>query len=213
MVVPQQPKALKDPVALRARLARLQEPHVAPLNALVQELRESQGGGETVPWFDPDGGGIRSQVLMLFESPGPRSTAAKGSGIITPDNNDGTASNTFLLRDEAGLSRNELLHWNIVPWYLPEGMKTGKPTTADLAAGARSLQRVLDLLHNLHVIVLVGKFAERGWKLVPPTALAPGVRICAMPHPSPTNLNTRPECRPEILAVLRQVKALLDEPA
>lgn len=209
-MVPQEPRALKDPVLLRRRLERLHEPHVAPLNTLVRELRESRGGGETVPWFDPDGGGVNSKTLMLFESPGPRSTAAKGSGIITPDNNDGTASNTFLLRDEAGLRRDELLHWNIVPWYIPAGTKTGKPTEADLAGGARFLQQVLCLLPNLKVIVLVGKFAQDGWKKVPAVAVPTGVWKLPMPHPSPTNLNTRPENREEILRILGRVRALLD---
>ncbi|HEY9440972.1 MAG TPA: hypothetical protein VIS29_20465 [Streptomyces sp.] len=35
-----------------------------------------------------------------------------------PDNDDLTARNCWMLRDEAGLPYEESVHWNVVPWYL-----------------------------------------------------------------------------------------------
>ena len=106
----QAPRAHRDPAFLAAKIARLQEPHVAPLNALADRIAGETG--KAVPAFDPDSAGIRARSLFLFEAPGARATdaagpraAAKGSGIISPDNNDGSAENMWRLHQAAGLSR------------------------------------------------------------------------------------------------------------
>jgi hypothetical protein len=51
------PRAPADAAFLAAKRARIDEPHVAPLNALVRNLRELSTNVDTrraVPWFDPE---------------------------------------------------------------------------------------------------------------------------------------------------------------
>src|SRR2546428_649676 len=56
-------------VAGRGRRAELQ---VGPLNRLVLEMRQDAGigpDGVTIPWFDPDGGGVHGRLLFLLQDP------------------------------------------------------------------------------------------------------------------------------------------------
>src|SRR3954466_14017030 len=69
------------------RLRRLEEPHVAPLTALVRSLQER---GLSVPSIDPNDGGIDARVLFLLESRGPK---AVGSTFISRDTTDPSARN------------------------------------------------------------------------------------------------------------------------
>jgi hypothetical protein len=93
---------------------RIHDRHVAPLNRLVEEMNAGRDA-HLAPWFDPDGGGIDAHVLFLLENPGRRASSARGSGFISADNNDDTAANFFCLRDQAGLPRDRLVAWNVVP--------------------------------------------------------------------------------------------------
>jgi hypothetical protein len=70
----------KDPEILAAKLRRVHDTHVRPLNSLVEQWRRE---GRDVPWAGPNLGGVHS--LFLHESPGPASSAGHGSGIISPD--------------------------------------------------------------------------------------------------------------------------------
>ena len=65
-------------------------------------------------------------MLFLHENPGRRATSEResGSGSISADNNDETAANFFRMRDQAGLPRDQLVSWNVVPWYQPHGERT-----------------------------------------------------------------------------------------
>src|SRR5437763_661425 len=108
------PRSLRIPAMLEDRLARLREPHVAPLNAWVDDLKARLGASTIVPWFDPADGGHSATILWLLEAPGPKATRERGgSGIISCNNNDGTAENTWRTRDEAGVSRDLVVHWNV----------------------------------------------------------------------------------------------------
>jgi len=63
----------RDP---RHRLDGLEDPHIAPLTEYVRRLRKQRGGGESVPWIDPDDGGVHARVLLLLEAPGARAMGA-----------------------------------------------------------------------------------------------------------------------------------------
>ena len=63
------PRMNNEPEFLAAKLRRVQDPHLRPLNGLVERWRQ---GGRQVPYADPDSGGIRSRILFLNESPGRR---------------------------------------------------------------------------------------------------------------------------------------------
>lgn len=97
-----EPKRHKDSAFLVAKQARLWEGHVAPINQLVDQIRHAiarewqaahRGAAPPVfvPYVDPDSGGVQARVLFVLESPaGP---AALGSGMLSADNNDGSAKN------------------------------------------------------------------------------------------------------------------------
>ena len=106
------PKRHRDPDFLAVKQGRLREEHVAPLQALVDEIRQDRDT-DSVPYVDPDSGGVGAPVLFILESPaGP---AALGSGMLSPDNDDETAANMWRLYEQAGLPRSAGLHWNAAP--------------------------------------------------------------------------------------------------
>ena len=198
------PKLLADPVARAARRAALAAPHVAPLAAYAAALRAEAGPAAAVPDFDPWDGGVDAECLFLLEAPGPRAVA---SGFISRNNPDETAKNWFELHREAGLARERAVMWNVVPWYIGSGARIRPAGTADVNAGLPHLGRLLALLPRLRAVALVGRKAQRAAPLV--RAAAPGLRVFAMPHPSPMFVNTAPGNRAQILAALREVSAFL----
>ncbi|HEX2865325.1 MAG TPA: uracil-DNA glycosylase [Deinococcales bacterium] len=202
------PRSFREPLAVAARLARLEEPHVKPLTDYVLDLRQRVNDPEGVPFFDPADGGIHARVLFLLEAPGPKASASgvkRGSGLISSNNDDMTARNFFTLRDEAGLSREWIAAWNIVPWYVSaaDGSKIRAVTPDEVRAGLRELGGLVRLLPRLRAVVPMGGPARRGWALRDP-GLAPGVATIETWHPSPLSLNPHPERRDEVREAMRQ---------
>lgn len=206
---PTMPRAHRNQVEVNRKLALLDEPHVKPLNDWVRDLnrtrsKHSADAESLVPWFDPSSGGTAARILFLLEAPGSRSSSSRGSGIISIDNNDGTAANCFTLVQEAGLPRCSFTNWNIVPWYLPSGSRTQTTRLVDALEATQDLETLLGMFTNLDLVVTMGTHAKTGWELL--RARSPMIRSLSwqpVPHPSATNLNTRPEHRMEILRVMR----------
>lgn len=212
-----QPRGHADVAFLKAKRARLTEPHVQPLSEFAQQVRDETGG--EVPDFDPDSGGIHARALFLYEAPGARSTgtagprkSAAGSGLISPDSTDKTAENSWLLYKDADLPRQQTLVWNIVPWYIGTTSKIRSATSDDLLDAQPYLDRLIRLLPDLQVVVAFGDKARDGWLRYLLRPDAPLLPTLACPHPSPKVLNIRPQQRDLILAALRRVTALLAEP-
>lgn len=86
--------------------ARVDEPHVAPLNSLVRSWRTAD---RFVPWFDPDGGGTGAHVLLLMEIPSPATVRAGDLGLSSEDNADPTARALTAARSASGLRREQCL--------------------------------------------------------------------------------------------------------
>lgn len=212
------PRLFADPAAVRAREARLHEPHIRELTRLVERIRMTRGGGNSVPWFDPDSGGGHAEVLLLFEAPGARSVGPgplgptrPGSGFISPDNDDDSAAAVFELEREAGLPRDRILHWNIVPWYVGDGARIRAVNASDRAEAGPWLAELLELLGGLRVVILCGDAARRGWdEYSGPRPL--DLRVVRCPHPSPVNLRTRPDAREEILDAFTEAAWIVDPP-
>lgn len=57
------PKQHRNPDFLAAKKFRLYDEHVAPVQTLVDEIRRHRET-ESVPYVDPDSGGVRAKVLL-----------------------------------------------------------------------------------------------------------------------------------------------------
>ena len=200
------PRLFNDRAALEARLEQLDATHVAPLNAWVASLRDRLGPAAIVPYFDPRDAGVDARILWLLEAPGPRATRERGgSGIVSCNNNDGTAANTWTTRHEAGVPRSMVVHWNAIPYYLGSDTRIRAHNTADVASAGPLLAELLELLPRIRAVILGGKAAQRTWAGHAPKETA--VSSFEAPHPSPTNLNTRPLTREAVVKAWRDAMA------
>lgn len=192
---------LAERTARAERLARVREPHVQPLNALVRRWRST---GLVVPWFDPADGGVDARVLVLMEAPGPRTIRYGDDGFCSEDNDDPTARTFAALRREAGLCRRRYVRWNAVPYAVHDddgGWRA--PRAADHRAAVPMLRAVLDLLPGLEVVVVLGASAVRVHAAV--TSTQPVTRalpLLAAPHPSPRNAGQLVDAIQRLRAVL-----------
>lgn len=201
-----QPRSLRVQAELEERLSRLDEPHVLPLSDWVRDLRARLGDQAIVPWFDPADGGTDASILWLLEAPGPRATRERGgSGIVSCNNNDGTAENTWRTRDEAGVPRKSVLHWNVIPYYLGSTERIRRWDRDDIAAVGPLLRELLSLLPKVRHVILGGGAAQAAWRDHQP--LGATAQVIACPHPSPTNVNTRPSARDQIVSAWKATAA------
>lgn len=167
-----------NPTAIERRLKRLNESHVRPLNDWIRSLRSDHrlpaGAGTTVPWFDPDSGGVNSRVLLLLQDP---SRVATTTRFISPDNNDQTARYTTEACAAAGLQREIRLHWNVFPWWvnvigssgsrgLPDPDRIAETWTTAEPLAATLTAELLALLPKLSTIVVAGKNTQKVWNRV-----------------------------------------------
>ena len=197
------PRLFRDPNEVQNRETEIFSNHVAPLNNWVLDLRERLGPNAIVPWFDPEDGGSEAQILWLLEAPGPKATRERGgSGFISCNNNDGTAQNTWETREIAGVSRKLVVHWNVIPYYLGSSTKIRAHDKDDIAAVGPLITELLNLLPRLQVVILGGKAASKVWQGYAPQGRK--LIIIECPHPSPTNLNTRPGNREQVIKSWRE---------
>jgi uracil-DNA glycosylase len=210
-----QPKSFRQPAVVARRKAMLELPHVAPLTRFVEELRQSLGRSDSVPYFDPVSGGVEARVLFLARDPGP---ATMRSGIISINNDDPSAKTMWELQRKVGLARSDSNYWNTVPWILehPTKQKVGGtpemrgPTLAEIRDARIWFDRLISLLPRLRVVVCLGRDAQRGFREF--AASQPDYRrflLIETWHPSMRALNSGFNRRAELEdAVERAVDAL-----
>jgi hypothetical protein len=75
------------------------------------------------------------------------------------ENDDPTAERICGLFAEAGIDADDIVPWNVYPWYINKA-----PNAAQLEAGVEPLHRLLDLLQALVVVMLHGGSAHDGWR-------------------------------------------------
>jgi len=149
---------MRDPLFKRSQEEGLRLPHVAPINALIDELRE-QGRG-WVPYVAPIYGGVEAEMLSVLRDPGPMTNAAgNGSGFLCLENDDPAAELFATLLADSGIAPSQMTPWNAYPWYINR-----KPSAAELAAGLHPLRRLLGLLPRLRVVMLNGSDAQSLWR-------------------------------------------------
>jgi uracil-DNA glycosylase len=188
-----EPKRHRDPDFLAAKQARLWEPHVAPVNSFVDTIRQEIAAESStvdgaapevfVPYVDPDSGGIAARVLFVLES--PARPAAHGSGMLSVDNDDGTAKNMWHAYAATGMPRTHGLHWNAVPWFVGTATKEASVTDAEVERGRQYLLRLADLAPSVRVVVALGRPAQRSIAAARERLEARGVSVLEAPHPSP----------------------------
>jgi hypothetical protein len=158
------------------------EPHMAPINAFVDKIRDKDGRG-WVPYIAPHHGGTDAQILSILRDPGPAAHSDKGSGFLSVENDDPTAERQARLFEAHGISPRIVLPWNAYPWYI-----NAAPDAKQSAAGAEVLVELLRLLPRLRLVLLQGRDAERSWarvlRIKPDIAENDRLRVVATIHPS-----------------------------
>ena len=179
-----------DPNVVAAKMARIREPHVAPLNELADRVADTEGlrRGE-VPYVDPDTGGVNARMLVLLDNPSTKAESTSGSGLLSLDNNDRTARNCREAYARHGVDWVDVVHWNVVPFPVA-GVKNGGSTPAERARGARWTREVVDLLPKLEIVLLLGGSARDGWRRASITRAGIYVPAGKIPHCSMRGLNT-----------------------
>ena len=138
------------------------DPHIAPINQLVDELRKGMGAGDSTRWAPyvaPMYGGVNARILSVLRDPGPMTQDGKGSGFLCMENDDPTAEAISGLFAGVSIGAHEIVPWNVYPWYINRA-----PTAAELEAGIEPLKQIIDLLPKLQVVMLHGGHAQNGWK-------------------------------------------------
>jgi hypothetical protein len=150
---------MRDSAFRRSQEEGIRLPHIAPLNALVDDLRD-EGGRGWVPYIAPIYGGVEARMLSVLRDPGPMTHAASGgSGFLCLENDDASAERFATLLDEAGIAVPDMNPWNAYPWYINRGL-----SAQEREAGVEPLHRLIALLPRLHVVMLNGKDAQDTWK-------------------------------------------------
>ena len=169
------------------------------LDAFVQSLRGARSDPCDVPGFDPQNGNLNAKLLLVLEAPGPGALASK---CVSIDNDDPTARNLKALLAKAGIRHDDLIVWNVVPWYCgnPDKTKIEVPSVRNLAEGIESLCTLVPLLKNLKAIVLVGSTARKAHVRLSATTQA---RILSCHHMSQRVLNVNKNAARENKAVFQ----------
>jgi len=170
---------------------RRYSPHIAPINELVDALREADppAGRGWMPYVAPLHGGIDAEVLSILRDPGPKAHIDGGSGFLCIENDDPTAERQAELFDSVGVSPRKVLPWNAYPWYVNRAI-----TPAEQWEGVDPLLRLMGLVPTLSVVFLQGNDARDMWKKVrrdqPGIEAELGLTVIESIHPSRSALRT-----------------------
>lgn len=141
-------------------------------------MQSIRAAGHDVPGFDPLDGGIYARTAFLLESPGPR---VVGSRFISRDNPDPSANNMTCLLSEAGLSRQNVVLWNVVPYSVSTISENRNASATQVRDAIRHTTDFLHLLRDLTVIVFCGRRAQIAIPLL--TGCVKNIHILETFHP------------------------------
>jgi uracil-DNA glycosylase len=177
--------------------------NIDPLDVFLTALRSVRPESRDVPGFDPRNGNLNAKFLLVLEAPGPGAVA---SGFVSIENEDPTAKNLKKLLADSSISPDEIVIWNVVPWYCgnEEKTKIQPPSTQEMEIGIDFLCKLVLLLKNLEAIVLVGGSARKAHiRLSAKTR----VRILSCHHPSQRVINVSKSAMIENQAVFAFLRA------
>ena len=141
------------------QMTRIREPQVSAINKLCDQLMVEQPG-YSVPYIAPHYGASTAVILALSSNPGPQAGGAKGSGMLSRENNDGSAARMGDIYESVGLTDDQIVPWNAYPWHVHETHPNGLPNNL-INDGLDALKRVFDLHPNIHSVVAHGGDAHR----------------------------------------------------
>nr|WP_296390120.1 uracil-DNA glycosylase [Williamsia sp.] len=146
------------------KMRRIREPHVAPINALADEIADTYGLPRGhVPYVDPAQGGTNARVLVLLDNPSTKAEAGTGSGLLSLDNNDATAKNCRLAYKQFGVDWKHVVHWNVCP-FPTANQSNGSSMASERQRGAEWTRAIFALCPRVDYVLLLGRAAEDGWR-------------------------------------------------
>ena len=105
-------------------------------------------------------------------------------GMVSVDNDGSTAANLWRAHRAVGLSRDQTMLWNAVPWFLGVYGRIDGPRAADLTEGRSWLVRLLELLPLLEAVIPLGRVPEKSLRPLRLNLQAKSVLVFPAPHPS-----------------------------
>lgn len=167
--------------------------------AIVGRIRAERGLEREVPGFDPLNGNEAARFLFVLEAPGAK---AVSTGHISYDNPDQTARNFRTQLQSAGVLRNDIALWNVVPWYLGNESRTKirAANVSDVKLGLQYLTAVIAAMSGLKAVILVGGAARQAHVYLSHQTPA---RILSCHHPSPKSQNSNRAAKDENIAIFR----------
>lgn len=108
-------RRMRDANFRAEQLAGLRDPHIAPINALVDDILDS-AAGLWAPYVAPMYGGVKARLLSVLRDPGPKTNVDHGgSGFLCMENHDATAEKISGLFADARIGAREIVPWNAYP--------------------------------------------------------------------------------------------------
>lgn len=157
-------RRMKDPRFKAEQLSGKYQPHVEPVNRLMDELREAEppAGRGWAPYVAPIHGGTEARILSILRDPGPKTHKDTGSGMLCVENDDDSAALQCDLLTSVDLTPRDLTPWNAYPWFRFD--QSSGLSSPQITEGLSPLRRIVDLMPALEVVLLQGGEAQTLWK-------------------------------------------------
>ncbi|CAJ1495012.1 uracil-DNA glycosylase [[Mycobacterium] kokjensenii] len=175
-------RRMRDANFKASQIAHQSDPHIAPINAFVDQLVDPDGRG-WLPKVAPLHGGVDAKILSVLSDPGKATREGSGSGFLCIENDDATAEAQCKLFADQGIPPRWVLPWNAYPWFIDRA-----PNAEEKKVGAVVLCKLIDMVETLEVVLLQGVVAAAAWKHVkklrPSLDADRGLKIVESIHPS-----------------------------
>lgn len=154
------------------------EPHVAPVNELIDTLSRAKHAVK-LPLAAPWHGGTQAPVLCVLNDPGEAAAVPDFLCVRTPDR---TSDRLRHLMTAFDIDPADVCLWNGYPW--PRETKKDL-TPQEALEGGEALLRMMSLMDNLQVLLLLGRKPRDAADAVLPELAStyPDLRVVRSLHP------------------------------